>query len=83
MKQETKANFYFIVSLIGAIWFAITSYLWMYYANIFISFPVGILAFFCWYKGKKIEGNSLRFKIILSIMLAGVLVSALAAIYFL
>ncbi|NOT75796.1 MAG: hypothetical protein HOP08_12790 [Cyclobacteriaceae bacterium] len=54
MKPETRALVFNILSLLCGIWFALTSWFWAYIANVFISFPVGILGFIFWVIGRNI-----------------------------
>jgi hypothetical protein len=75
MGQKSKVNFYFFASLICAIWFAVTGYLWVYYANFIISFPFAGLSLLCWHYGKKIDPNPKRYNIVFIVLGIGALVS--------
>ena len=70
-----KKNVYFVSSLIMAIWFALTSSFWVYYVNIMLSFPFGILSLILWSKGRKIDDRTDRYKAITIILIIGVAVS--------
>ncbi|MEZ5053420.1 MAG: hypothetical protein R2807_01415 [Chitinophagales bacterium] len=82
METSKKATRYFYASLICAIWFALTSFFWSYYANVLMSFPIGLISFYTWKKGKQMEPDALRFKLVWSILFAGVVISLLSLLFF-
>lgn len=81
--KSNKANIFFIISLIAAIWFLLTSWCWFYILNIWISFPFGILALVLWKKGLKTDPDLTRFKIIPIVLICGTLTSIASLVYIL
>jgi len=81
--EMNKSNYYFYSALVCAVWFTLTSFLWTYLANVFISFPFGLIGWFLWYKGKQIEVPNKRYKTIAIILIVGLLVSLFTLLYFL
>lgn len=77
MENSSKANVYFYSALLCAVWFILTSWFWAYFVNVVFSFPIGLVGLFLWYRGKKQEGGSLRFRIVQYILIAGVVTSIL------
>jgi hypothetical protein len=59
------------VSLVCAFWFLITSWIWVYYFNLILSFPVGLLAFYLWNRSEKRTID----RITVSFLAAGSLIS--------
>lgn len=55
MATKTAANIYYILGLLFAIWFALTAWVWPYYANLFISLPFGLLSLLFYVQGKKVD----------------------------
>lgn len=82
MEKNKTSGFYFYGALLAAIWFALTAWLWTYFANIFISLPLGILSFYLLKKGKQIDPNKNRYNITISILIAGIVVSLITLLYF-
>ncbi|MDQ3109575.1 MAG: hypothetical protein M3R17_06735 [Bacteroidota bacterium] len=74
-----NTNIYFTFALIFAIWFILTSWFWVYYANLFISFPFGLASLILWYKGKKI-GQEKRFNFVGILLLSGTALSIIALV---
>lgn len=81
MSENNKSNLFFYGSLVCAIWFALTASLWAYLANVFISFPVGVVSLFLCYKEKQIAPDNNRYKITLSILIAGAVVSLISLLF--
>jgi len=81
--SSTKANLYFFTSLILAIWFALTSYIWTYLANLIISLPFGIISLLLWRKGKEMDSRPKRYKIIAVTLVIGIILSLITLVYFL
>ncbi len=82
MEKNKTIGFYFYSALVCAIWFALTAWIWTYFANIFISFPFGILSFYLLKKGKQMDLNKNRYSITISILITGVVVSLIALLFF-
>lgn len=78
--MERNYNFYFYPSLFCAIWFLLTSYAWTYFANVFISFPFGILSLYLWNQGRKKDNRKNRYKPVGWILFAGFSVSLITLI---
>jgi len=70
------------IALVFAIWFALTSWLWTYLMNIFISYPFGVVALLLYLKRRKIEPESKANKSVLLILIAGWIISIVAAVLF-
>lgn len=75
-----KANQYFYIALVAAIWFMLTGWLWAYLANLFVAYPFGVLSAILWYKGRKIEGNSKRYKVVAVILGLGLAASMITLV---
>lgn len=61
-----KINTYLTLSFVFALWFALTSGVWAYLANLVISFPFGIASFLFYRTGVKRGGNT-RFQQLIKI----------------
>jgi len=70
-----KEGTYHIISLLCAVWFLTTGWLWTYYTCLFIAYPIGLLGLYFWSTAKKINPASLFNKIVLGILIAGLAVS--------
>jgi hypothetical protein len=81
--SNAKANFYFILSLVLAIWFALTSFIWVYLANMVISLPAAYISMRLWKKGKDIDNKPKRYKIINVILVIGFILLLISLPYFL
>jgi hypothetical protein len=68
-----KRYIYHYLALVLAIWFAISSYFWVYYINLVVSFPAGILSFYMFNKAKKQHSNLVFEKAIVFFLLTGCL----------
>jgi hypothetical protein len=77
MQQQFKSTFWFTIALLSAIWFALTSWIWVYYFNLFISFPFGIAGFFIWKKWHKSPEESRRYAFVKWVLMIGVASSLL------
>jgi len=78
-----KLDVYFSISMVCAIWFALTSWLWVYYMNVVLSFPFAILSLLLWHRGKKYDSKRKRYKAIPNILILGAIVSLVTLIYLL
>jgi O-antigen/teichoic acid export membrane protein len=74
----TKQDIYFYISLLTAIYFALVCGAWMYFMNLVIGFPVFVISYFFWRKGKKNDLKSIRYKYIPHIWLCGIPISILS-----
>ena len=80
MSANAKSNFY--LALVAAIWFLLTCWIWTYFANVFISFPFGIFAFLLWRKGKQVDDQKERYKIIYWLLILGVVVGLVSPLLY-
>lgn len=69
-----KGAVIFYLTFIFALWFMLTSSFWIYYINLFISFPFGLISFLLWLKFRKYYTNIKRTSI-LSMLIIGVLIA--------
>ncbi|HEY8399659.1 MAG TPA: hypothetical protein VIK89_00280 [Cytophagaceae bacterium] len=78
-----KNDLFFFVSLILALWFALTAGAWFFWLNLFVSFPAGILSFILYKQGIKDDTRKNRYKIIKVIWVIGIIVSLGMLVYIL
>jgi hypothetical protein len=71
-----------ILAIVCGIWFLLSSWMWFYLANVFFSFPAGILGLICWYFGKNDESSKALNRLALRIIIAGIIVAILSFTYF-
>lgn len=71
----TKGDIYFSLALILACWFTLTGMVWVYWAALIIGYPAGLLSLFLWYKGRKTDDKTNRYKLIPIVLLVGLLLS--------
>jgi hypothetical protein len=68
-----KNDILFWISLLFAIWYALFGMIWVYWAALYIAYPIGALSFLLW---KLIENdNKKRNKLIPVILIIGTLIS--------
>ena len=48
LMKTSPGNIKVTLSILCGIWFALTSWLWIYWFNLIFSFPVGIIGFMLW-----------------------------------
>jgi hypothetical protein len=48
-----KNRTYNIIAICCGLWFILSGSIWVYLANVFISFPFALLGFFLWYHARK------------------------------
>lgn len=75
MEGKSKLRFYSIGALICALWFLMTGWLWVYFANLVISMPFGLLGFYFWSKARNLDPANKLVKTSLIILILGILVS--------
>jgi hypothetical protein len=78
MEGKSNAKLYYLFSIICGTWFVMTSWLWVYFANLFISFPVGLIGLFLWIRGKKLNPGSKANKIAIGLFIGGLVTSLIA-----
>jgi phosphoglycerol transferase MdoB-like AlkP superfamily enzyme len=71
-----------VLALICAIWFACTGAFWPYLANVFISFPVGLLGLYFWYKARRQSAFGALHTITMLVYVAGFCISVAALFLF-
>ncbi len=77
----TKNDILFYLGLICAIWFAFMGIVWVYWAALFIAYPIGLISFFMWRAIRKEKRKRTKFiPIILSI---GLMLSLIVLVYLL
>jgi hypothetical protein len=76
-----KKIVYPLLALACAIWFLLTGWLWAYLANLFIAYPVAVLGFYFWRKGKGVSENRLN-KIAGWLLIVGLIVSVASLFVF-
>jgi len=77
-----KQNLIYYTSLCCAIWFALTCGGWTYFANLVISYPIGLLSFVLYATGKKTDNNQKRYRIIKFLLMGGIIFSLLVLLGF-
>lgn len=68
-----RNNGLFIIAILFALWFAIAGMVWVYWFNIILAYPFGLVAFFIWRHIRK-DGKE-RNKVIPIILIIGLLAS--------
>jgi hypothetical protein len=78
--KSTRNEIVYVITLLLSIYFAGTFWFWPYYVNLFYSLPAGIIAFFLFLNLRKLGYFANRLAIIKFILIAGIIVSAAAAL---
>jgi hypothetical protein len=73
--MTNKARVYNIASIVCGTWFLFTSSVWVYLANLIISFPVGAAGIYLYYKGRQSDPASKLNRTALVIHILGVIAS--------
>jgi len=68
------------LAMVFAIWFALTSWLWTYLMNIFISYPFGVAALLLFLKERKRDPQNILNNRVLLVLIAGWIISIVAAV---
>jgi hypothetical protein len=82
-RNAWNRDFLFILAALCAVWFLFTSYIWVYFACLFISYPVGIMAAILWYFGKRRKNNPAYYKLVPLLLLVGLTFSLVVLAYLL
>jgi hypothetical protein len=82
-ENSFRHNVFYYIALLSAVWFLVTSPMWAYMVNIYISFPFGLLSLWIWNYGKNKDVRKERYKIIAVVLLLGVVVALGSLVYFL
>jgi nicotinamide riboside transporter PnuC len=80
MEGKSTAKLYYLFAIICGTWFLVTSWIWVYFANLMFSYPVALLGLFLWSRGKKLNPGSKANPISLWLHIAGFVVSVIALI---
>lgn len=80
MEGKSNAKLYYLFAIICGTWFLVTSWFWLYYANLIISYPVGLIGLFLWSRGKKLNPGSRANPIALWLLIAGLATSLIALV---
>jgi nicotinamide riboside transporter PnuC len=80
MEGKSTAKLYYLFAIICGTWFLVTSWIWVYFANLMFSYPVALLGLFLWSRGKKFNPGSKANPIALWLHIAGFVVSVIALI---
>ena len=72
MKSPTSATIKAFIAVVLSVWFMSTSWLWVYFVNLIVSFPAGLVAFILWLHLKKNNPTMGALKIVLACMILGV-----------
>jgi phosphoglycerol transferase MdoB-like AlkP superfamily enzyme len=80
METKTRAYVYFYSALLASVWFLLTSWIWVYFMNLVVSFPIGLLAFVFWNLGRKSGIMSKGFEVIKYLLLLGVAASIISLV---
>ena len=75
MKEETKAFLFNLFALLCGIWFLLTGWIWVYFANMILAYPVAIVGLLLWYRARKIAPGSLFNRVTLAFFILGFTVS--------
>lgn len=75
MEGKSTAKLYYLFSIICGTWFLVTSWIWVYFANLMFSYPVALLGLFLWSRGKKLNPGSKANPIALWLLIAGLVIS--------
>ncbi|MTH17939.1 hypothetical protein [Flavobacterium sp. LC2016-01] len=73
-----KADVYFTIALISAIYFAMVCGAWIFFMNLFLGPPVFIISYMFWKKGLKIDIRIDRYKYIKYAWWSGIPISVLS-----
>ena len=81
--EKTAERVYNVISVICGSWFMLTSCIWIYLINLFISFPVGLVGIYFWSKGRKASPVSTLNKIAIALHGIGLVASLVTLVAFL
>jgi hypothetical protein len=70
-----RNRLYNILAISCAVWFLISGWAWLYFMNLFISFPFAALGLFFWYKARKAGSNNALNRITLILFISGAVIS--------
>lgn len=79
----TAGDFYFVTSLLLAIWFSYIGMAWVYGIALFLAYPAALLSLLLWYLGKKRDTRKKRYRFIPWILGFGLALSLGMLVYLL
>jgi hypothetical protein len=82
-EKTTRHNVFYYIALVSSIWFLVSCPVWTYLANVYISFPFGLLSLWILNYGKSRDERKERYKIIYVILVIGSIVALGSLVYFL
>lgn len=82
MIENKKIFLYNLIAIICAAIFLLTGWMWTYFMNLFIAYPVGLIGLFFWYKGKVSDQKNILNTIAISLLAAGLIVSFAVLLFF-
>jgi hypothetical protein len=75
MEGKSNAKLYYLFAIICGTWFMLTSWVWYSFANLVVSYPVGLIGIFLWSRAKKLNPGSRANPIALWLHIAGLTIS--------
>lgn len=82
MTDKKKAQIWYWIALVFAIWFVLTCAVWTYFANLVISFPAGIISVILWIVGRKYDKELRLGRIVVWLLRFGVCFSVVTFLMF-
>ena len=82
MPAFKKHDLIFWAALLFAVWFALTSWYWGWLANVYLSFPIGLLSILLWFIGRRYDPRKQRYEIVGWILAAGVVSAVVTYLIF-
>lgn len=73
--MKTHSNSLAITSIVCGLWFLLTGSIWIYYANLVLAYPIGILGLILWNKSRKVNGVNRTNKAAICILASGFVLS--------
>jgi hypothetical protein len=64
-----------IAAICCAVWFILTGWIWIYYINLLISFPVAIIGLWLWFRSKRKGTASVLTKVTIVLFAVGGILS--------
>lgn len=75
MEGKSTAKLYYLFAIICGTWFLATGWVWPYFANLVVSYPVALLGLFLWSRGRKLNPGSKAGVIVIVLLVAGLTLS--------
>jgi hypothetical protein len=55
MDIKTTQSYYNALSVLCGLWFLITGWIWVYYVNLVIGYPIALIGILLWKKGRQTD----------------------------